>query len=179
LGTHRLVAHPGHPPVSVRAVVAELTVREAELRLRYRVEGSETLVLPPIAASGRVDELWRTTCFELFVRSAGAGGYAEFNFSPSARWAAYAFTGYREEMRELPLTAEPVCEPSRRGHTAVLDVLLPSRELAPGPWSVGLSAVIEEEGGVTSYWALAHPAGRPDFHSPACFALTLEPPPGP
>jgi len=29
---------------------------------------------------------------------------------------------------------------------------------------------------VLSYWALAHPEGKPDFHDPACFAATLEPP---
>ena len=38
---------------------------------------------------------------------------------------------------------------------------------------MGLSAVIEEQGGVKSYWALVHPHDRPDFHAPACFAATL------
>ena len=37
---------------------------------------------------------------------------------------------------------------------------------------LGLSAILEEEDGTISYWALAHGAGRPDFHHPACFALT-------
>jgi len=38
---------------------------------------------------------------------------------------------------------------------------------------LGLSAVIEEADGTKSFWALAHPPGRPDFHHPDCFALTL------
>ena len=29
---------------------------------------------------------------------------------------------------------------------------------------VSITAVIEEKGGRKSYWALAHPPGRPDFH---------------
>jgi hypothetical protein len=41
---------------------------------------------------------------------------------------------------------------------------------------VGISAVIEEVGGTKSYWALAHPPGKPDFHHPTCFAATLPPP---
>ena len=41
---------------------------------------------------------------------------------------------------------------------------------------VGLSVVIEELGGTKSYWALAHPPGKPDFHHPACFAATLPAP---
>jgi hypothetical protein len=33
--------------------------------------------------------------------------------------------------------------------------------------------VIEEAGGGISYWALAHPPGRPDFHHADGFALEL------
>jgi hypothetical protein len=33
--------------------------------------------------------------------------------------------------------------------------------------------VIEEVDGGLSYWALAHPPGKPDFHDPNCFALEL------
>jgi hypothetical protein len=36
--------------------------------------------------------------------------------------------------------------------------------------------VIEESDGTKSYWALAHPAGPPDFHDPTCFALDLAAP---
>ena len=48
--------------------------------------------------------------------------------------------------------------------------------LPPRPWEVGLCAVIEETGGIMSYWALYHPPGEPDFHHPGCFALTLPAP---
>jgi hypothetical protein len=41
------------------------------------------------------------------------------------------------------------------------------------PWLLGLSAVIEEMNGRLSYWALAHPPGKPDFHHADCFALEL------
>jgi hypothetical protein len=41
---------------------------------------------------------------------------------------------------------------------------------------MGISAVIEEQGGVKSYWALAHSDAKPDFHAPACFAATLPAP---
>ena len=36
-------------------------------------------------------------------------------------------------------------------------------------WQLGLSAVIEELNGHKSYWALAHPPGKPDFHHSDCF----------
>jgi hypothetical protein len=40
---------------------------------------------------------------------------------------------------------------------------------------IGLSAVIEASDGL-SYWALRHPADKPDFHDAAGFSLLLEPP---
>jgi hypothetical protein len=42
-------------------------------------------------------------------------------------------------------------------------------------WNLGLSAVLEEQDGTKSYWALAHPDGPADFHDPACFAAPLSP----
>jgi hypothetical protein len=38
---------------------------------------------------------------------------------------------------------------------------------------VSIAAVIEEEGGKMSYWALAHPPGQPNFHHPDCFVASL------
>jgi hypothetical protein len=38
---------------------------------------------------------------------------------------------------------------------------------------VGLSAVIEANDGTLSYWALKHPAAKPDFHHPDSFVLEL------
>ncbi|MDF7777123.1 DOMON-like domain-containing protein [Sphingomonas sp. AOB5] len=50
---------------------------------------------------------------------------------------------------------------------------------APRDWEMGISAVIEEADGTKSYWALKHPAGKPDFHHPDCFALELPAPEAP
>jgi hypothetical protein len=54
----------------------------------------------------------------------------------------------------------------------VMTALLDASVLA-GSDRAGLSAVIEEKDGTKSYWAIAHPAEKPDFHDPACFALPL------
>ena len=46
----------------------------------------------PEGEPGRADELWQSTCFELFLRTPSEENYAEWNFAPSGQWAAYAFT---------------------------------------------------------------------------------------
>ena len=46
-------------------------------------------------------------------------------------------------------------------------------ESASLPLDYPEAAVIEEDGGPLSYWALQHPPGNPDFHHPDGFALEL------
>src|SRR3546814_8478421 len=46
---------------------------------------------------------------------------------------------------------------------AIFDAAIPAAGLPPRPWRCGMAAVIEEEGGVKSYWALAH--GRSEEHT--------------
>lgn len=175
--THRLVRHPSSPSNGVTQLTARIvSLADGWLQLRWRIEGAGKLALPGLAGKGRADGLWRTTCFELFVRSGDGPNYSEFNFSPSERWAAYDFADYRELMAERPMPREPVCTLRAGGRTAIFDAEVPLAGLPSLPCRAALSAVIEEDGGVKSYWALAHPPGKPDFHDPACFAAMLAAP---
>jgi hypothetical protein len=149
------------------------------LTLRWKVEGAANVVLPPLAGKGRRDGLWQATCFELFVKQPGADAYAEFNLSPSERWAAYDFAGYRDGMAERPMPRDPVITPRRGGSTLIFDVAIPAAALPAPPWIYGLTAVIVEQGGATSYWAIAHRPDKPDFHDEACFAAKLAAPQAP
>lgn len=128
-------------------------------------------VIPEVEEPDRADELWRTTCFEAFLQQANASSYREWNFAPSGEWAAYDFDGYRDGMT----TAHNVSPPYLRvednltwwafGATIAVE--------AEPEWQFGLSAVLEEKDGTKSYWALAHPSEKPDFHAPGCFTARL------
>lgn len=172
-----LSSHPAHPPATVTSVEARiLSVDNVWMTLRWRVEGTQRLVVPPFAGKVRADGLWQTTCFELFVKPAGGDAYAEFNFSPSQAWAAYDFSGYRDGMIERAVPRPPVCTPRRGQSVLIFDVALPAAALPALPFAYGLTAVIDEEGGHKSYWAIAHREDRPDFHHSSCFAASLEAP---
>ncbi len=107
------------------------------------------------------------------MRSQKAESYVELNFSPSSEWAAYSFASYRAEMAEHPVgkSLEIGLDASEGYFALEVTITIPTGSLA-----VGFSAVIEETSGTKSYWALAHPPGKPDFHHPACFAATLPAP---
>ncbi len=178
-----LVPHPKHPPAWISTVTAQVVGIEASwLRLRWRVSGTRRLVLPPAAGGGRTDGLWRITCFEAFFRpesqATGANAYVELNLSPSGRWNAYDFTAHREGMAPRPVACAPTIvmrvEHGDAERTLVFDAAVPLDALPPLPCRVGLTAVLEEDGGIKSYWALAHPSrDAPDFHSAAGFTARL------
>lgn len=172
-----LTAHSAHPPLAVRSVEAKVLGSDANwLRLRWRIEGAERLVVPAFAGKGRAAGLWKTTCFEAFLRPEARTAYVELNLSPSERWAAYDFASTREGMAERPFPHEPQCTMRAGQQFAIFDAAIPIAGLPAGNCALGLCAIIEEEGGRLSYWALAHLEGEPDFHNPACFAAALASP---
>jgi hypothetical protein len=147
--------------------------RPGNLILSYVVSGRiGDLRMPPVAEAARADELWRHTCFEAFVRGSAGPGYYEFNFSPSKQWAAYQFSSYRSGMRVATEIGAPRIEVRSSAETYTLQAALEFDGLS-SPLHLGLSAVLEETNGRKSYWALAHPPGKADFHHADCFALEL------
>lgn len=172
--THGLICHPATPAKSVRGVEARIIGIDADwLRLRWKIDGPEELVVPPFAGKGRSDDLWKTTCFEFYLQQPGEGTYVELNMSPSERWAAYDFSGYRTGMAERPMPHEPTCTLRIGQSMAIFDAAVPIAALPPLPWNAAFTAVIEETGGVRSYWALAHSHEKPDFHDSACFTAEV------
>jgi predicted GIY-YIG superfamily endonuclease len=170
-----LVPHPDALPVALSKVDVRIRQADGSIMLRYEAEPSATIVCPPQSASKRTDGLWQTTCFELFIKDCEGQGYTEFNFSPSSQWAAYRFDAYREGMRKQPMNLDPLISKLDTGDFLILTATIDAQVLTHAG-ALALSAVIEETDGTKSYWALAHPPGKPDFHAPTCFALTLPPP---
>lgn len=173
-----LVPHPARQPSVVRSVEARVANDDPRwLQLRWRIEGSRTLLLPKPMGRRRLDGLWQTTCFELFLQPDGDEDYCEFNLSPSEAWNAYDFDRYREGMREREAGVMPVLTMRPGSNFAIFDAAIPRSMLPSRPCAMALTAVIDEEGGTKSYWAIVHPPGdAPDFHHPACFAARLEAP---
>ena len=176
-----LKCHTSTRTESVRAI--QVLVRRsdtAELQVSFRLDGDISRINIAAPVAPRIGtELWRHTCFEAFINVEGQTGYHEFNFAPSGEWCHYALSGYRK--------GAPVADETMRPHIALrssasrleLDAIVRLDTLSSvhprAVLRIGLSAVIEASDGL-SYWALRHPADKPDFHHADGFALVLEPP---
>jgi hypothetical protein len=174
-----LQCHPATPAHLARGVEAQVGWgKGGALALTFALEGDLALLrIPAPQPSRRADNLWQHTCFEAFLRHKGEPAYCEFNFAPSGEWAAYVFRRYRDGM-SLAQDVDPRITVRRTGDRMELDTIIRLDCLPPvQPHTrvqLALSAVVEDERGVLSYWALTHPPGRPDFHHPDAFALELE-----
>ena len=174
-----LILHPGSQCTAVTGIDVDVErPHPSHLVLHYSVTGRiGELRLPPSAAPTRAQGLWQQTCFEAFVRVLPSTAYHEFNFAPSTQWAAYRFSAYRHEMSVADDVGAPRIEAQSQGERYRLKASLSLAGVSSLPtdaaWRLGLSAVIEETSGRKSYWALAHPPGKADFHHADCFACEL------
>jgi hypothetical protein len=141
------------------------------------------IVIPDVLGSGdrrRRDELWKSTCLEVFIGRADRSSYLELNLSPSGDWNLYAFEKYRAGMRAATLPMPPLTRVERAvsgdmiawhgslSGGAELDELLVSPGLV-----MNATAVLEYRSGEQEYWALAHAGEKPDFHHRESFRLSL------
>ena len=176
------MCHPATPTSVVRRIdVGVGMLHDGALRLRYFLDGEiDRIALPPRGVARRAERLWQHTCFEAFVTRRDARAYCELNFSPSEEWAAFGFSAYREGMSPISLQRDPAIAVSVSEDRLALEAVVgPEILLAlPGTSSLrlALSAVVEETDGRLSYWAITHPAERPDFHHRDGFVLSLEGP---
>jgi hypothetical protein len=174
-----LACHPDTRSTAVRSIEARISrSQDGILAVSYVVSGDlDRVRVPPPRAPRIADRLWQHTCCEIFI-SKNPPAYYEFNFSPSGEWASYAFERYREGASLMSDLLDPRVTVRRTTETLELDALIDLARLSPvhsqGQLGLALSAVIEDDEGGLSYWALAHPRGKPDFHHPDAFALELQ-----
>lgn len=121
------------------------------------------------------DELWKTTCFECFLKTADSPTYLELNFASSGHWAVYHFEDYRRGMKPLRNLSSPEISihfELRQFHFQanidLSDTEFVNKDLLSSP-----SMVLEDQDRRITYWAGQHSQSKPDFHHFEQFILPL------
>jgi hypothetical protein len=159
------------------AITGAISRRQTGMALTYNLTGplQDLVIAPPVAEPARRWLLWETTCLEFFLAIRGADPYWEFNLSPAGHWNVFRLTSYRQGIQEEPafqaLPFTVARQPDRLRLS--LDIDLAAIIPADQPLEVGLSTVLQHQGGELSFWALTHPGGEPDFHLRQGFVMKL------
>jgi hypothetical protein len=174
-----LHCHASSACTAVRSLTVQVRAAAERLVLSYALDADlDRLRVPSAAAAQRGHELWAHTCFESFVRMADAPEYCELNFAPSRAWAMYRFDAYRRGMQIVTEARTPQIAVRRRAGSLELDATFNWHDLIAAPPPLRLrfaaAAVLEDEAGRLSHWALRHPPGKPDFHHADGFLLELD-----
>lgn len=167
------VADPAFP----LALTGTVDRRANNLHVRYVLEGPlKDLVLPEARRDPhRVQGLWNTTCFELFLAAEGFPAYWEFNLSPSGNWNVYRFESYRQGMTEEESFASLPFDVRRGGDSLTLSLNVDLRRIVRREQvlDVAVSAVTQGRDSSLTFWALVHRGERPDFHRREGFVIRL------
>ncbi|CAG35354.1 DOMON-like domain-containing protein [Desulfotalea psychrophila] len=124
---------------------------------------------------GRCHDLWRKTCFEVFIARPESPAYWELNVSPMGEWNIYSFSECRRGMQEevgieqVSVTTYQTEDSFTLHCNLCLDkILFPNY-----PLQIAACAVLQDREGLCSYWALEHGEGPPDFHNRKKFLLNI------
>lgn len=174
--TVHLIPHANTLETAIEQLSCDIhCLEQGDLQLRYVLKAPlSQLAVPEQQTPNACDNLWQHTCFEAFIAQKGQSAYYEFNFSPSSQWAAYAFSDYRKPSNWQALPPQLNIEQS--SHQLTLTATIKSANLPCSilELQIGITAVIENCDGVTSYWALTHPTKSPDFHHRAGLILSMD-----
>lgn len=165
---HPFQSAPGAPGAGLELSGA-IRRRAGTLELRLSLGGdfASVVLADPSFRPERRDDLWRNTCFELFLAAEGQAPYWEVNLSAAGHWNVYRFSGYRQGMEIEPSLQALPFELRRLSGALELELALPlpaDLHSPSSPLEAGVCAVIEQRQGLLSYWAVTHPGSVADFH---------------
>ena len=158
------------------AVFATINRSHNEITADFTLTGDTSAILwPPVLPQTQSGtDLWKHTCFELFVADTDSHAYWEYNASPSRQWAIYGFADYRRPAGIAAAVLPSIGVPDLTDTVFTLSLTFPlEAPLRNKTISLGVCAVIEKRDNSRLYYALTHCAKKPDFHRRESFLITL------
>ena len=155
-----------------------ITTQTDAIYIQYLVTGDISKAkFPPVLQHGqRKNNLWKSTCFELFISPDNHTEYWEYNFSPSHHWALYQFSGYRENQSDdLSITDLVITTQRTNDQQFELACKAPLPDPIKGHTiDIGVSAVIQDTEDNLYYYALIHCKETADFHNRKSFIISVD-----
>ncbi len=121
------------------------------------------------------EDLWKTTCFEIFLKNLNSNDYYEFNFNSQGDWNLFYFKDYREREKNFKhtVTVSVQNEKLLNKTTLMYKFDIAKLDKLNFPCQVNLSSVIKTKSEI-SYWSQKHTGAKPDFHDSKNFSLLLD-----
>ena len=154
-------------------VNADISLIQNTLYLKYMISGNISQI--KLIPSKQSSELWKNTCFELFLSNKNITEYLEFNWSPSGKWNTFKFHDYRDRANQnIDENSEFIVRNESYNIIFESKIILSKYNshisLDINNLQIGMSIIVETNS--LEYWSNQHLNHRPDFHNKNNF-LTL------
>ena len=144
-----------------RTIPTELNIKPRSIEISYDLSEINEILIPQKKVLVRENELWKSTCMELFLKNVKESNYQELNVSLDGKWNAYEFSGYRTEMeKSRSVSVSEV----KSLDTNIFWVRFEFRDKLASQLLINPASVIKNIDEGVTYFAPAHQEG-PDFHS--------------
>lgn len=121
-----------------------------------------------------LENLWTTTCFEIFLKNASTNDYYEFNFNSKGEWNVFYFSDYRKRVDTFKPNLNINLKTLWANGRPLLEFTVDINSLVnlKVPAHVNMATVTKGKAGI-SYWSQKHNGQKPDFHDFKNFSLVL------
>lgn len=184
----RSVLVPFQKSLTSLDLVVDAHLNGDRLELSYDLKGDLSkiaLIDQPLIEHQRRHEIWKSTCFEWFLKSKDQKNYWEFNANPCGDWNFYSLDDYRKNLsEELALAESDIHWQAAMSHspmpayhfhlTVSLHSLFSKYPQLRQTGRLAITSVIKLKSGEVCYFSLKHPTEKPDFHSNEGFLLSLQ-----
>lgn len=121
-----------------------------------------------------LENLWTTTCFEMFLKNTNTSDYYEFNFNSKGEWNVFYFSDYRKRVESFKPNLNIKLKTLQAYGRPLLVFTVDIKNLVnlQLPSLVNMATVTKGKTGI-SYWSQKHNGQKPDFHDFKNFSLVL------
>ena len=144
-----------------RTIPTELNIKPRSIEISYDLSEIDEILMPHKQVLVRENELWKSTCMELFLKDVKESNYKELNVSLDGKWNAYEFSCYRTEMEK---SRSVIVSEVKSLDTNIFWVRFEFRDKLASQLLINPASVIKNIDEGVTYFAPAHQE-RPDFHS--------------
>ena len=152
-------------------VEATLEVLQQKIKLNFQVIGNRKAYVINSKLENeekieRKDELWKSTCFELFIANSPSEEYYEINISPFGEWNIYHLNAYKVGFKEFREVSKPIIKMTKENYKYRLsfEIEFNQRIFNNEGLSFNLATIILDKNNLRHFYSIC-PRKTADFHN--------------
>lgn len=156
------------------SIFGEINRGQKFLEISVKIQGDVSEILDrfdkgKIFTQERKPDLWKSSCFEVFLKESFSSRYREWNFSFNGHWDYIDFEDYRRKGIQRDLIMKPKIQWTQSALELQGDLKIPVSE---NKIRIGIASILKSSS-ETSYWSLGHFQEKPDFHDVGSFCVII------